>query len=183
MNYKYIVNPITHRKVKTTTKLGQRILNNYIITMRGGGLDIITKHKDNLKDLANKQVNKIGKEAMNTLNETAKDTKKKLKTLADKEYWTNLDNETKCEFCANLGETVCKNIYSDKIETIKNLIQEADQLNKMQQMHIKNENFERAIETRDQRIDILKNAHSINNNIPDNKKVSLPEIPVIDNKD
>ena len=102
--------------------------------------------------------------------------------MADNEYWSKLDNETKCEFCANLGETICKNIYSDKIETIKNLLQEAEQLNKMQEMHIKNQNFERAIETRDQRIDILKSAHTINNNIPDNKKVSLPETPIIDNK-
>ena len=116
---------------------------------------------------------------MDTFNEGVKDTKK----LADNEYWNNIDNETKCEFCANLGETVCKNIYSDKIETIKNLIQEADQLTKMQDMHIKNENFERAIQTRDQRTNILKNAHNINNNLPDNKKVSLPEIPVIDNKE
>ena len=183
MNYKYIINPATNRKVKTTTILGLDILNNYIITMRGGGLDTITNHRDKLKDLANKQVNKIGKEAMSTLNETGKDTIKKLKTLADNEYWNNLDDETRCEFCANLGETVCKNIYSDKIETIKNLIQEEEQLNKMQQMHIKNENFERAIETRDQRINILKNAHTINKNIPDNKKVSLPEIPVIDTKE
>jgi len=151
--------------------------------MEGGALDITGINKDNLKKLVNKKVNKIGNESMNRLNESSKDTKKKLKTLANNEYWNNLDDETKCEFCANLGETVCKNIYSDKIETINNLLQEGDQLNTMQQMYIKNENFEGAIKTRNDRINILKNAHSINNNIPDNKKVSLPEIPVIDNKD
>lgn len=183
MNYNYIVNPVTNRKVKVTSKLGQKILTNYTIVMSGGGLNSITKHKDSLTDLAKKQKDKVGTEAKTILNNTVKDTKEKIKKMADIKYWDNLGDEIKCEFCANLGETVCKNIYSDKIEIIKNLIQEADQLNKMQEIHIKNQNFERAIETRNQRITILKNAHNINNNIPDNKKVSLPEIPVIDNKE
>ena len=53
----------------------------------------------------------------------------------------------------------------------------------MQEIHIKNQNFERAIETWNERISILKNAHTINNNIPENQKISIPEVPVIDNKE
>ena len=45
-------------------------------------------------------------------------------------------------------------------------------------MHIKNLNYERASETRDQRVEILKNAHTVNNNLPTNKKVTIPEVPV-----
>ena len=101
MNYKYIVNPITNRKVKTTTILGQHILKNYIISMRGGGLNSITKHKDSLTDLAKKQKDKVETEAKTILNNTVKDTKEKIKKMADIKYWDNLGDEIKCEFCTD----------------------------------------------------------------------------------
>ena len=188
MNYSYIVNPLTNRKVRTGGKVGKMIITNYISMINGGGLDNLKQQAEELKNTANDTAKKHSDKLQKNINTVAKDAKgvaiKKMKSLANKEYWDNIDDETKCEFCANLGETVCKNIYSDKIESIKNLVQEADQLNKMEQMHIKNLNYERASETRDQRVEILKNAHTVNNNLPTNKKVTIPEVPVpANNKD
>merc|ERR1712072_626322 len=36
MGYNYIINPNTNRKVKTTSKLGKQIINNYIKNITGG---------------------------------------------------------------------------------------------------------------------------------------------------
>jgi hypothetical protein len=182
MNYSYIVNPITNRKVITDGKVGKMIISNYISMINGGGLVNLKHHTEELKNTARDSAKKHSDQLQKNVIKGSKDVKgvaiKKIKSLANKEFWETIDDETKCEFCANLGETVCKNIYSDKIESIKNLVQEADQLNKMEQMHIKNLNYERASETRDQRVEILKNAHTVNNNLPTNKKVTIPEVPV-----
>ena len=180
MLYRYIVNPLTNRKVLINNSLGRKILNNYILNLNGGSLLGIKNQKD-LKEKVIKHSNKLKKEVLSTSDDLKKDVSKKVKDLANREYWDNLDNQTKCEFCANLGETVCKNIYDDKIETIKNLIAESEQLNKMEQMHINNLNYERASKTRDQRIEIIRKATNLNNNLPSDKKINIPEIPVPSN--
>ena len=36
MNYNFIINPLSNRKVKITTRLGKQIINNYLNYQLGG---------------------------------------------------------------------------------------------------------------------------------------------------
>lgn len=159
-NSQKIVNPKTGRKVNINSRIGKNIISEYTFKYMVGGTDDILNDEQPSNSAYN--IDRIKK---------------------DKEAWDLLSSEGKCYYCRNAAmyelDQKCPSIKKSITDEINRILKQISVVQEGEKIHVKNKDYDNAKKSLLEVIRLINQCIDLNERLPDNDKVKIPDIPKI----